>query len=67
MLIKKDHCTPIFFFLPIVSETNNESTYQEININIIMYSFMLLFLRVINQGFLFLALVKIYKQVNSWY
>lgn len=43
MQIKKDHCNPIFFFLPIVSETINESVYHAIKINIIIYSFMLLF------------------------
>lgn len=39
MLTKKDHCTPIFLFLPIVSETTNEKTYHAINMKITIYSF----------------------------
>ncbi len=42
MLRKNDHCTPIFLFLPIVSEIINERTYQAMNMVMIMYSFIIL-------------------------
>gem|GEM_PF-3155828 len=39
MLMKKDHCTPIFLSLPNVSDIISESTYHAIKMKITIYSF----------------------------